>query len=204
MRREILVAAALLSATPAVAWAKEATATYAQPLSSQAVQEVQGRLHSLGYYSGTVDGAWGPSTRAALERFQRSKNLAVTGELNQATVTAMGLDPDRLLARGYEPRAASPAERQAAVAPVGPQTTMAVQRELRRRGFYHGAVDGVWGQGTQAALQDFERSRRLAVTTKPSRDALVAMGINPDAYMTGSSTPSADRLNREELQRQER
>lgn len=201
MRRLAFLAVMLLGSALPLAAAAQSTPAYEQPLSARAVEDVQARLRALGYYGGPVDGVWGEGTRGALERFQERRHLAVTGRLNQATVTAMGLDPDRLLSRGYEPRPAHPAE--PAVAPVGTHTTHAIQVELRRRGYYHGPIDGVWGRGTETAFRQFERSRNLAVTTTPMRDAMLALGLRPEEFMSGSSYPEtpADRLNREELER---
>jgi hypothetical protein len=44
------------------------------------------------------------------------------------------------------------------------------------------------------------------VTGAPSRDTLAALGLNPDTYMSGSSSPrgESDRLNRRELDHVER
>jgi hypothetical protein len=49
----------------------------------------QGRLANLGYYFGKVDGKAGPVTQAALRRFQQSKGLEATGELDEATAEAL-------------------------------------------------------------------------------------------------------------------
>jgi peptidoglycan hydrolase-like protein with peptidoglycan-binding domain len=100
MKRLMVLAVALCAAAmPMAALAQGGERpTYEKPLSAQAIHDVQARLRALGYYGGPIDGAWGPGTRAAVERFQRDRRLAVSGQLNQATVTAMGLDPDRLVA----------------------------------------------------------------------------------------------------------
>jgi peptidoglycan hydrolase-like protein with peptidoglycan-binding domain len=58
------------------------------------VRTVQARLKSLGFYGGAVDGAWGASTQTAIERFQQGRGLQPNGQLNPATVAAMGLTPD--------------------------------------------------------------------------------------------------------------
>jgi hypothetical protein len=50
---------------------------------------VQGRLRGLGFYFGAVDGELGPRTRAALQRFQAAKGLSVTGEADEATMSAL-------------------------------------------------------------------------------------------------------------------
>lgn len=48
---------------------------------------VQQRLQQLGYYKGTVDGANGPMTKAAVRAFQRDNGLTPTGVVNQHTDT---------------------------------------------------------------------------------------------------------------------
>jgi N-acetylmuramoyl-L-alanine amidase len=92
------------------------------------------------------------------------------------------------------------------VTEVGPRTTTAVQERLRRTGYYRGPVDGVWGSGTRIALERFQRDRRLLVTGEPSRDTMAALGLNPDSYLSGASSPrsESDRLNRRELEHVER
>jgi peptidoglycan hydrolase-like protein with peptidoglycan-binding domain len=202
MKRLLVLAVALAaSAAPTVAPAQSERPTYEKPLSSAAVRDVQTRLRALGYYGGPVDGVWGSGTRRAVERFQRDRHIAVSGRLNQATVTAMGLDPERLQTRGYAARPA-PGER---VAQVGPRTTKAVQTQLRRDGYYHGAVDGVWRSGTRRAVERFQRDRRLPVTGAPSRATLAALGLEPDSHLSGSSRHSeAERLNLRERQQVER
>lgn len=57
------------------------------------VMQVQTALAAYGYYSGTVDGRVGPSTRAALSSMQSDYGLKVTG-----TVTPQTLDALRIVA----------------------------------------------------------------------------------------------------------
>jgi peptidoglycan hydrolase-like protein with peptidoglycan-binding domain len=63
------------------------------------VQAVQARLRSLGFYNGAVDGVWGAGTQAAIQNFQQGRGLQPNGQLNPATVGAMGLAPDALAYR---------------------------------------------------------------------------------------------------------
>jgi len=58
---------------------------------------VQQRLHSAGAYNGAVDGVWGPDSAAALQQYQSSHQLQVTGQLNQATAASLGVDLGALL-----------------------------------------------------------------------------------------------------------
>ena len=63
------------------------------------IRALQSRLSSLGFYSGNVDGVWSQSTESAVQRFQQGHDLQPNGQLNPATVSAMGLSPDALADR---------------------------------------------------------------------------------------------------------
>ena len=67
-------------------------------LSPEVVRNIQARLRALGFYPGAIDGIWGPAMQSAIERFQQSRGLQVTGQLTPVTVSAMGLDPNNLSA----------------------------------------------------------------------------------------------------------
>ncbi len=54
---------------------------------------LQNALASKGFYSGTVDGDFGPVTAAAVIAFQRSANLAPDGVAGPNTISALGLQP---------------------------------------------------------------------------------------------------------------
>jgi peptidoglycan hydrolase-like protein with peptidoglycan-binding domain len=50
------------------------------------VSEVQRALRDLGYRPGPIDGAFGPQTRMALEKYQVAERLTVTGLLDGETL----------------------------------------------------------------------------------------------------------------------
>ena len=75
------------------------TVAAAEPLAPEVVRAIQGRLRQLGFYPGQIDGVWGPAMQTALERFQQGRGLQATGQLNPATMTALGLDPNNLAAQ---------------------------------------------------------------------------------------------------------
>lgn len=60
-------------------------------------------------------------------------------------------------------------------APKTPSPVVAdIQRELARRGFYDGAVDGLSGPRTEAGVRAFEQAARLKVTTGEPTEAVLA------------------------------
>lgn len=56
------------------------------------VRSAQQALKEKGFDVGTVDGQMGPNTESALRNFQQSKNLPQTGNLDQQTLAALGVN----------------------------------------------------------------------------------------------------------------
>ncbi len=56
------------------------------------LQQAQEQLSRLGYDPGVADGVYGPRTRQALEAFQGTQGLPVTGILDEATRQALERD----------------------------------------------------------------------------------------------------------------
>jgi peptidoglycan hydrolase-like protein with peptidoglycan-binding domain len=61
------------------------------PADSATIQAVQTQLLSLGYYNGSIDGVFGPSTRDAVARYQIANHLNVTGSLSPDTIQSLGV-----------------------------------------------------------------------------------------------------------------
>src|SRR5262245_38241203 len=85
-------------------------------------------------------------------------------------------------ARPAEPAAATPAP------PAPPKATAArspgeiigdIQRELGRRGYYDGVVDGLYGPKTDGAIRDFEQAAGLKPSTEPNEALLQAIARAP-------------------------
>jgi len=151
-----------------------------QPLAPGAAMRVQERLRQLGAYTGRVDGVWGPDSQAALDRFQQARGLQVTGQLNQATASTLGLSPAELVAVAPGPVTPPGTALSPSVEPLSPAAVRNVQARLRALGFYRGAVDGVWGSGTQAGVERFQQGRGLQSNGQLNPATLSAMGLDPD------------------------
>ncbi len=176
MRKSSLVLAGLLAtaALPAAAQSTPATLTYTQPLSPQAVELVQQRLRQQGEYNGSTDGVWGADSQSALERFQHSHGLQVTGQLNQATVATLGISPDQLLA-APPPVPAAPV----AGSTLSPSAVQAIQSRLRALNYYNGPIDGIWGGETQSAVERFQQGRGFQPNGELDAATASALGLDP-------------------------
>jgi peptidoglycan hydrolase-like protein with peptidoglycan-binding domain len=58
-------------------------------------KEIQQALADKGFYTGPVNGEWGPESVAALKNFQEANNIAADGKLGSLSLIALGLGPKR-------------------------------------------------------------------------------------------------------------
>lgn len=68
------------------------TAVLKQGATGGEVKELQRRLKQWGYYDGAVDGIYGPSTVAAVKKFQKKNGLKVDGIAGISTYAALGMN----------------------------------------------------------------------------------------------------------------
>jgi peptidoglycan hydrolase-like protein with peptidoglycan-binding domain len=102
----------------------------------------------------------------------------VTGSINLATAQALGVGVPRLLPPAtVEP---SPAATAAPSAPLSQRAVRNIQSRLRALGFYRAQTDGIWGAGTQAALERFQRGRGLEASGQINPATAQALGLNPN------------------------
>jgi Putative peptidoglycan binding domain len=59
----------------------------------------------------------------------------------------------------------------------GRSLVVAVQTELARAGYYHGAIDGIIGRGTRRAIRGYERTHGLRVDGRIDSRLLATMGL---------------------------
>ena len=80
------VSMVLVALVPAVE-----AASYKKGSSGAVVTQIQTKLKSWGYYTGTVDGIYGSGTERAVRAFQQKNGLTVDGTAGDQTLAAMGL-----------------------------------------------------------------------------------------------------------------
>lgn len=80
------VSMVLVALVPAVE-----AASYKKGSSGAVVTQIQTKLKSWGYYTGTVDGIYGSGSERAVRAFQQKNGLTVDGKAGDQTLAAMGL-----------------------------------------------------------------------------------------------------------------
>lgn len=124
------------------------------------ITDIQRELSRRGLYDGPVDGMVGPKTDAAIRDFETSAKLKVTGEPTEDVLRAIARTPVK---SEVIPR---PTPRPDPIADLIAPTprVVAVQRALNDYGYGPVKATGTYGAETIAAIQKFERDRKLPVT----------------------------------------
>ncbi len=87
--RIILLAALILCSILPVLTAQ---AALRRGSSGSEVTAIQKRLKQWGYYTGAIDGIYGPATEKAVRYFQQKNGLSVDGVVGEKTAAALGLN----------------------------------------------------------------------------------------------------------------
>ena len=169
----IATAVAVAASSPAVSQQPVAPLAYVQPLAPPGLRAIQNSLHRVGTYNGSADGVWGQDSQTALQQFQQTHSLQVTGQMNPATAQALGLDPARLLQ-------IAPGQTEPPPIRLGAEVIRNMQGRLRGMGYYHGAIDGEWGPGMQSAVARLQQDRGLQPTGQLTPQTVSAMGLDPN------------------------
>ena len=131
---------------------------------SDYVTALQTDLATAGYYTGDIDGIYGPETIEAVERLQEDSGLTVTGLMDPATQAALA----ELLGQQESAQVA------------------ALQGILTTTGHYGGPIDGVWSLEVEDALKEFQTELGVpatgvvdAATLRAFEAALAEAGVPP-------------------------
>jgi peptidoglycan hydrolase-like protein with peptidoglycan-binding domain len=143
------------------------------------ISDIQRELARRGYYDGVTDGLYGPKTDGAIRDFEQAAGLKPSIEPNEALLQAITRAPAKLAkgTTGASPGPARPmaahndvaAERAAPSSPMPPsKRVIALQRALAEYGYGQIKPSGVVDRETQAAIERFERERKLPITGQAS------------------------------------
>ncbi len=148
---------------------------------------MSGRTAARGLFQGEVDGAAGPRTAKAIRDAQAQLGLPVTGEASDALLAALLTSP---VNTGAVSPATRPRDQIANLLKASPDrferpaTVAAVQRALSRLGYGPLKDDGQFGPGTRAALDRFERDRKLPSRVENPNRVLRELSQAPESPST--------------------
>ena len=153
-----------------------------------AVRLMQQKLKNLGFYRGSVDGSFGSGTTDAVKSFQRANGLTADGVAGGGTLNRLFASSAKSASVTAVPRpTASPRPTlRPTQSPIPPNIYVLVtpapygyyptlrrgmygnpvqemQEALRNQGYYYGATDGYYGEGTENAVKSFQRTNGLDV-----------------------------------------
>jgi peptidoglycan hydrolase-like protein with peptidoglycan-binding domain len=133
--------------------------------------EIQRELARRGFYDGAADGLHGPKTDSAIRDFEQAAGLKPSQQPNEALLQAIVKSSIQAPKPASAPPAAAPAPaRSDAIADMisSSRRVMALQRALALYGYGQIKPTGVVDGDTHAAIEKFERERKLPVTGQPS------------------------------------
>jgi peptidoglycan hydrolase-like protein with peptidoglycan-binding domain len=133
---------------------------------TEIVTDIQRELARRGFYEGTPDGVYGPKTDAAIRDFEQASGLKIAAEPAEIILKAISQSSSKAPA---QTTAATPRNDATTAEMIGPsKRVLAVQRALADFGYGQIKPTGVLNPETTAAIEKFERERKLPITGQMS------------------------------------
>lgn len=141
-----IAAVSLFAAACSSSTSTETTAASSSPsVSNVVVEELQTTLTTLEYYTGPIDGIYGPATTEAVESFQKDAGVTVDGKYGPETHAA--------LEKAYIEISNAWEDHKAVTE---------LQQAMSDLGYYEGTVDGLYGPETVAGIKAVQKDCGLA------------------------------------------
>jgi peptidoglycan hydrolase-like protein with peptidoglycan-binding domain len=125
------------------------------------IADIQRELSRRGFYDAPVDGNHGAKTDAAIREFEQSTGLKPTGEASEGLLQGIVRTPATL-------RPAVARKDPIAGLIASSRQLTAIQRALSDFGYGPLETNGILGPDTRAAIERFERDRKMPVTGQVS------------------------------------
>ena len=130
---------------------------------SSEVKAMQSRLIELGYLSGSADGDFGASTRAALVAFQKNAGLTADGIAGATTIKALNSSsaPKASASATAAPTSSASATYTTLKQGSNGEAVKKLQKRLIELGYLTGSADGDYGRATTDAVKAFQKQAGL-------------------------------------------
>lgn len=171
--------------------------------SGSRVTELQSNLTKLGYNTNGVDGRFGAGTQRAVVKFQQDNGLYADGLAGAKTLTlieqkvaALGSDNS---SSGNSSNSGSSSSSSSGVGGFTRtlrkgytgEDVRTVQQRLKELGYYTSSVDGVYGNGSIAAVKAFQKNNGLTADGLAGSRTFQVL-LSSSAIPAGSSSSSND------------
>jgi len=129
------------------------------------IQAYEQRMADLHFDPGPVDGVYGARTDTAIRDFEQALGMKAGAQPDEALLAAIARSPVRPASKPVAVAARPAGPHAVPVKPAAqPKRIIAVQRALADFGYGQMKPSGVMGADTKAAIERFERERKLPVT----------------------------------------
>ena len=154
------------------------------------VRRLQERLRDLGYYSGEVDGQYGPGTQEAVIRFQEQHGLTADGIAGESTRSYLYMQS----AQTFIPTPAPTPTPGLLKKGHNGESVKAMQRRLQELGYYEGSIDGDFGGGTEEAVRLFQSQNGLDVDGVAAKQTFALLYSDSAKQVTITPTPDPNAM----------
>ena len=131
------------------------------PAVPQDARTIQTRLAELGFYQGPIDGIWGRGSGKALMAFKEKNSLGRSDKWDEEVQMFLFRETSQADQPPLDPTQKLISSGLVLLNPSVPQDTKKIQTRLAELGLYSGAIDGIWGKGSQAGLKSFKKKQSL-------------------------------------------
>jgi len=137
---------------------------------TEVVTDIQRELARRGFYEGTPDGVYGPKTDTAIRDFEQASGLKVAAEPAEIILKMISQSSSKAVPPPAQSTPAATSGRSESTAEmIGPsKRVLAVQRALADFGYGQIKPTGVLNPETTAAIEKFERDRKLPISGQMS------------------------------------
>ena len=170
------------------------TSTATSTVKSAEVASLQELLKKRGFYNGSADGLMGPQTRLAIVEAQKNYRLVTDGIAGSQTIAALESGSSKVNIADNSSTAKTTTDTKNADVSTKSDTSdkslLAIQDLLAKRGFYNGAIDGIKGARTSAAIVAAQKAYGLTPDGIAGSQTLAA--LQKDAVKSDSAKPSSN------------
>ncbi len=153
--------------------------------SGDTVSFIQMKLQQFNFYTGPIDGQFGPQTEAAVRQFQQVTKLPIDGKVGSEEMAKFDSYEPPNVSTTQSPSRIVLSRNQLAMGDSGTDVEH-LQDQLRAVGYFQRSSTGNYGNITREAVIDFQRSRSFRATGVADAMTLESLGLQPGTQVSAA------------------